>query len=178
MMVVALICGIPLFIQVGIVLLIPLVFVIAKHTGTSLIKIGLSLITGLAVVHSLIPPHPAAMLAVSIFQADVGKTIMLALLVSLPAAAVAGPIYGTFISKRIKLEPNAELMAQFTENKQKELPGFGITLFTILLPVMLMLLATIVNLTLPETSSVRSVINFIGSPVVSLLIARRRWRLQ
>lgn len=86
MMVVALICGIPVFIQVGIVLLFPLVFVIAKHTGTSLIKIGLSLVAGLAVVHSLIPPHPAAMLAVGIFNADVGKTIFLALIVSLPAA--------------------------------------------------------------------------------------------
>ncbi|WP_145146804.1 GntP family permease [Paenibacillus xylanexedens] len=171
MMVVALICGIPVFIQVGIVLLFPLVFVIAKHTGTSLIKIGLSLVAGLAVVHSLIPPHPAAMLAVGIFNADVGKTIFLALIVSLPAAAIAGPLYGTWISKRIKVETSSELMEQFTETKDRELPGFGITLFTILLPVILMLLATIVDLMLPETNVFRQVVDFIGSPIIALLLA-------
>ncbi|WFA88001.1 MULTISPECIES: GntP family permease [Paenibacillus] len=171
MMVVALICGIPVFIQVGIVLLFPLVFVIAKHTGTSLIKIGLSLVAGLAVVHSLIPPHPAAMLAVGIFNADVGKTIFLALIVSIPAAAIAGPLYGTWISKRIKVETSSELMEQFTETKDRELPGFGITLFTILLPVILMLLATIVDLILPETNGFRQVVDFIGSPIIALLLA-------
>ncbi|NMI02755.1 GntP family permease [Paenibacillus sp. SZ31] len=171
MMVVALICGIPVFIQVGIVLLFPLVFVIAKHTGTSLIKIGLSLVAGLAVVHSLIPPHPAAMLAVGIFNADVGKTIFLALIVSLPAAVIAGPLYGTWISKRIKVETSSELMEQFTETKDRELPGFGITLFTILLPVILMLLATIVDLILPETNGFRQVVDFIGSPIIALLLA-------
>ncbi|WP_340032384.1 GntP family permease [Paenibacillus sp. FSL K6-1122] len=171
MMVVALICGIPVFIQVGIVLLFPLVFVIAKHTGTSLIKIGLSLVAGLAVVHSLIPPHPAAMLAVGIFNADVGKTIFLALIVSIPAAAIAGPLYGTWISKRIKVETSSELMEQFTETKDRELPGFGITLFTILIPVILMLLATIVDLILPETNGFRQVVDFIGSPIIALLLA-------
>lgn len=171
MMVVALICGIPVFIQVGVVLLMPLVFVIAKHTGTSLIKIGLSLVAGLAVVHSLVPPHPAAMLAVGIFHADLGKTILLSMLVALPAAAVAGPIYGSYIAKKVLVEPTGELVAQFTKAQQKELPGFGITLFTILLPVILMLLATLVDVTLPATSGLRIVVDFIGSPVVSLLIA-------
>ncbi|MEI7024830.1 GntT/GntP/DsdX family permease [Paenibacillus sp. y28] len=171
MMIVAVICGIPVFIQVGIVLLFPLVFVIAKHTGTSLVKIGISLVAGLAVVHSLIPPHPAAMLAVGIFNANIGKTIFLALIVAVPAAAIAGPLYGTWISKRIKSEASGDLMAQFTETKERELPGFGITLFTILLPVILMLLATVVDLLLPETNSFRMAIDFIGSPIIALLIA-------
>lgn len=171
MMVVAVICGIPVFIQVGIVLLFPLVFVIAKHTGTSLIKIGISLVAGLAVVHSLIPPHPAAMLAVGIFNANIGKTIFLALIVALPSAAIAGPIYGSWISKRIQVETSSELMEQFTETKERELPGFGITLFTIMLPVILMLLATIVDLILPEANVFRQVIDFIGSPIIALLIA-------
>jgi GntP family gluconate:H+ symporter len=171
MMVVALICGIPVFIQVGIVLLFPLVFVIAKHTGTSLVKIGIALVAGLAVVHSLIPPHPAAMLAVGIFKANIGKTIFLALIVSLPAAAIAGPLYGSWISKRIKSEASGELMAQFTETNERELPGFAITLFTILLPVILMLLATVVDLILPDKNSFRQIVDFLGSPIVALLIA-------
>ncbi|KRF39133.1 GntP family permease [Paenibacillus sp. Soil787] len=171
MMVVAVICGIPVFFQVGVVLLIPLVFVIAKHTGTSLVKIGLSLVAGLAVVHSLVPPHPAAMLAVGIFHADLGKTILLSILVAIPAAAVAGPIYGSYIAKKVIVEPTGELVEQFTKAQQKELPGFGITLLTILLPVILMLLATLVDVTLPATSGLRIVVDFIGSPVVALLIS-------
>ncbi|MEM1503794.1 gluconate:H+ symporter [Domibacillus sp. 8LH] len=171
MMVVALICGIPVFFQVGVVLLIPLVFVIAKHTGTPLLKIGLSLVAGLAVVHSLVPPHPAAMLAVGIFEANLGKTIFLSLLVALPAAAVAGPIYGSYIAKKIKVEPTGELVEQLTESKHKDLPGFGITIFTILLPVILMLVATIVDLRYPPESSFRQVVDFIGSPVVALLLS-------
>jgi gluconate:H+ symporter, GntP family len=171
MMVVALICGIPVFFQVGVVLLIPLVFVIAKHTGTSLLKIGLSLVAGLAVVHSLVPPHPAAMLAVGIFKADLGKTIFLALIAALPAAAVAGPIYGSYISKRVKVEPTGDLVQQFTETGRKDLPGFGITIFTILLPVILMLFATIVDLNFDSKSSFRQVVDFVGSPVVALLLS-------
>jgi GntP family gluconate:H+ symporter len=171
MMVVALICGIPVFFQVGVVLLIPLVFVIAKHTGTSLIKIGLSLVAGLAVVHSLVPPHPAAMLAVGIFEADLGKTILLAMIVAFPAAAVAGPIYGSYISKKIKVEPTGELVQQFTESGRKDLPGFGITIFTILLPVILMLFATIVDLNFEPENTFRQVVDFIGSPVVALLLS-------
>lgn len=171
MMVVAVICGIPVFIQVGVVLLFPLVFVIAKHTGTSLIKIGLSLVAGLAVVHSLVPPHPAAMLAVDIFKADLGQTILLALIVAFPAAAVAGPIYGSFIAKRIKAEPKPEMVKQFTETERKDLPGFGITIFTILLPVILMLFATIVDINLPPENTFRQVVDFIGSPLVALLLS-------
>lgn len=171
MMIVAVICGIPVFLQVGVVLLIPLVFVIAKHTGTSLIKIGLSLVAGLAVVHSLIPPHPAAMLAVGMFEANLGKTIFLALIVSVPAAAIAGPIYGSYIAKKVKVEPSGDLVKQFTQSSREDLPNFGITIFTILLPVVLMLIATIVDLLYPAESTFRQVIDYIGSPVVALLIS-------
>ncbi|MFF2446929.1 gluconate:H+ symporter [Neobacillus sp. NPDC058068] len=171
MMIVAIICGIPVFFQVGVVLLIPLVFVIAKHTGTSLIKIGLSLVAGLAVVHSLIPPHPAAMLAVGMFHANLGKTIFLALVVAIPAAAIAGPLYGSWIAKRVKVEPSGDLVAQFTESGSKDLPKFGITIFTILLPVILMLVATVVDLIYPAENTFRQVIDYIGSPVIALLIS-------
>lgn len=70
-MFVAFIVGMPVFFQVGFVLLIPLVFAIAKRTGTSLIMIGVPLVTGLSIVHGLVPPHPAAMLAVDAFQMDI-----------------------------------------------------------------------------------------------------------
>lgn len=111
------------------------------------------------------------MLAVGIYGADVGKTIFYSLLVGLPTAIIAGPLFGSFISRRIQLSPSEELAAQFSESQHKELPGFGITVFTILLPVILMLCATVADVTLAEGSAVRTWIDFIGSPIVSLLIA-------
>ena len=89
MMFVAFLVGIPVFFQVGFVLLIPLVFTIALETGVSLITIGIPLVAGLSVVHGLVPPHPAAMAAVGIFKADVGKTILYALIVGLPTAIIS-----------------------------------------------------------------------------------------
>ena len=85
-MLVAFIVGIPVFFQVGFVLLIPLVFTIARRTGMSLIKIGIPLVAGLSVVHGMLPPHPAAMLAVTAYHADVGRTILYGLLVGLPTS--------------------------------------------------------------------------------------------
>src|SRR5687767_3003142 len=83
-MFVAFIVGIPVFFQVGFVLLIPLVFTIARRTGVSLVKIGIPLVAGLSVVHGMVPPHPAAMLAVGAFGADIGRTIAYAILVGIP----------------------------------------------------------------------------------------------
>src|SRR5207302_9881049 len=102
-MFVAFIVGIPVFFQVGFVLLVPLVFTIARRTGISLVKIGIPLVAGLSVVHGMLPPHPAAMLAVSAFNADIGRTIVYGLLVGLPTAALAGPVYGAWVARRIAL---------------------------------------------------------------------------
>src|ERR1700738_2991440 len=87
-MVVALIDGIAVFFQAGFYLLVPLVFTIARRTGLSLVKIGIPLVAGLSVVHGMLPPHPAAMLAVTAYNADVGRTILYGLLVGLPTASL------------------------------------------------------------------------------------------
>ncbi|MFF0826541.1 GntP family permease [Brevibacillus sp. NPDC003359] len=172
MMFVAFIVGIPVFFQVGFVLLIPLVFTIARQTGVSLIKIGIPLVAGLSIVHGIVPPHPAAMAAVDLFQADVGKTILLSIIVALPSAIIAGPIYGSWISKRVKTSISPELASQLADPKsERDLPGFGITVFTVLLPVLLMLTATVADVTLPKEHTIRQWADFIGSPITSLLIA-------
>src|SRR5438445_1766199 len=115
-MVVAFIVGIPVFFQVGFVLLIPLVFTIARRTGMSLIKIGIPLVAGLSVVHGMLPPHPAAMLAVSAFNADIGRTIVYGLLVGLPTAALAGPVYGAWIAQRIALPAENPIAIQLSRS--------------------------------------------------------------
>lgn len=172
MMCVAFIVGIPVFFQVGFVLLLPLVFTIAKETGISLLKIGLPLVAGLSVVHGLVPPHPAAMAAVGIFKADVGKTILYSIIVGLPTAILAGPVFATFISKKIKITPPEDIIkAVKIGRSDKELPGFGITVITILFPVFLMLLSTVADIYLEKGTITHLVLNFIGNPITSLLIS-------
>jgi GntP family gluconate:H+ symporter len=172
MMCVAFIVGIPVFFQVGFVLLLPLVFTIAKETGISLLKIGLPLVAGLSVVHGLVPPHPAAMAAVGIFKADVGKTILYSIIVGLPTAILAGPVFATFISKKIQVTPPESIIKTVKIGRSdKDLPGFGITIITILFPVFLMLLSTVADIYLEKGTVTHLALNFIGNPITSLLIS-------
>jgi GntP family gluconate:H+ symporter len=175
MMCVAIIVGLPVFFEVGFVLLIPIAFNVAKRTKKSLLLIGLPMVAGLSVVHGLIPPHPAALLAVQAYHADIGKTIMYGLIVGIPTAVVAGPLFALLIHKYIKLPENNPLAAQFTESHTegatRELPGFGITLFSILLPVILMLVGSWADLfTTPKTLP-NSLLHFFGNTDVALLVA-------
>ncbi|MEO7712095.1 MAG: GntP family permease [Gemmatimonadaceae bacterium] len=171
-MFVAFIVGIPVFFQVGFVLLIPLVFTVARRTGMSLVKIGIPLVAGLSVVHGMVPPHPAAMLAVGTYQADVGRTILYALLVGLPTAALAGPVFATWVAPRIVLPTVNPLAAQFEGRTDADrMPGFGISVFTVMVPVLLMLLASAAEVALDERSTARSAFRFVGHPIVALLLA-------
>ena len=175
-MFVAFIVGIPVFFQVGFVLLIPLVFTIARRSGLSLVKIGIPLVAGLSVVHGMVPPHPAAMLAVVAYKADIGRTIAYALLVGLPTAALAGPIFASWIAPRISLPAENPIAAQFTGGTggmggTAVMPGFGISLFTVLLPVILMLCASAADVALDSASTIRGALDFVGGPIVALLLA-------
>jgi GntP family gluconate:H+ symporter len=125
-MFVAFIVGIPVFFQVGFVLLIPLVFTIARRTGLSLVKIGIPLVAGLSVVHGMVPPHPAAMLAVGAYKADVGRTIVYAVLVGLPTASLAGPIFASWIAPRIALPAENPIAAQFVGARHAGLWHFAL----------------------------------------------------
>lgn len=170
-MVVAFIVGIPVFFQVGFVLLVPLVFTIARRTGISLVKIGIPLVAGLSVVHGMLPPHPAAMLAVTAYKADVGRTILYGLLVGLPTASLAGPIFATWIAPRIALPADNPLALQLEGASVQQSPGFGISVFTVMIPVILMLLASAADVALGPAHPMRSVLDFIGNPILALLIA-------
>src|ERR671935_1197345 len=133
-MLVGFIVGIPVFFQVGFVLLIPLVFTIARRTGLSLVKIGIPLVAGLSVVHGMLPPHPAAMLAVGAYRADGRRTILYGLLVGLPTAALAGPVFAARIAPRVPLPATNPLAAQLEGGSTERMPGFGISVFTVLIP--------------------------------------------
>ncbi|KZL92506.1 gluconate:H+ symporter [Clostridium magnum] len=170
MMVVAFICGIPVFLQVGLVLLMPVIFSVARQTKMSLVKIGVPVATTLTVVHCMVPPHPAALAIVGILKADVGTVIMWSLIVGLPAAMIGGPIFGNIISKYVKTNASNELFKDELIPDEK-LPKFGITLFTILLPMIIMVLKTIVELIAPKNAPYAPFVSFVGNPITALLIS-------
>ena len=113
MVTIGLVVGLPAFFEVGFVLLIPIAFTVARRTKTSLILVGLPMLAGLSVVHGLVPPHPAALLAVTIYHADVGRTIFYALLVGLPTAVLAGPLYAKLLAPHIQLPDENPMAAEF-----------------------------------------------------------------
>lgn len=170
MMAVGLVTGIPVFFQVGFVLLIPLVISVARATGMSIVAIGVPMGVSLQIVHCVLPPHPAAMAIAATLGADIGKVIMLGLLVCIIAAAIAGPIWTKFIKSGIK----SNLQTLNVEEKvtdDKDLPKFGITLFTILLPMLIMVSKTLFDLTSGKESEYATLVNFLGNPITALLIS-------
>ena len=176
MMLIAFCIGLPIFFEVGFVLLIPIALNVARRTGVPLLLVGLPMVAGLSVVHGLVPPHPAAMLAVHAYGADVGRTVFYALLVGLPTAALAGPLFARVVAPRVKLPARNPMEAALLDEGHSripddQLPGFGITLATLLLPVALMLLGGWADQIATPGSPLNHGLRFIGHSVVALLLA-------
>ena len=171
MMTAAMAVGLPVFFEVGFVLLMPIVFTVARRTGTSIIKIGLPMVAGLSVVHGLVPPHPAALLAVTAYGADIGRTMVLALIVGIPTAAIAGPLFASLIDKHVVAAGSSPMADALTElaPDTRSLPGFGITLLTIFSPVALMLLGSSADSLAAPGGSANAAIRVVGHPVSALL---------
>lgn len=170
MMIVGYICGIPVFFQVGIVLLMPLLFSVAAAAGMSLVMVGIPLIVGLLTVHCIVPPHPAATAVAVALHADLGKVILYGLIVGLPAASVAGPIFGKMIGNRFELNPPEHLKTAAALS-DAELPGFWVTLGTILFPLVLMIGKTLFELAAGAQHPLTPVVDFVGQPVTALFLA-------
>ena len=176
MMLIAFCIGLPIFFEVGFVLLIPIALNVARRTGVPLLLVGLPMVAGLSVVHGLVPPHPAAMLAVHAYGADVGRTVFYALLVGLPTAALAGPVFARFVAPRVTLPAHNPMEAALLDEGHSripddQLPGFGITIATLLLPVLLMLLGGWADQIATPGSPLNHGLRFIGHSVVALLLA-------
>ncbi|MDB4884189.1 MAG: permease DsdX [Gemmatimonadetes bacterium] len=169
---IAFLVGLPVFFEVGFVLLVPIAFTVAKRTGTSMVFVGIPMVAGLSVVHGLVPPHPAALVAVTAYNADIGRTILYALIVGLPTAALAGPIFGKLVARYVVPERDTALMEELVEQgTPRALPGFGITVFTILLPVGLMLLGSWADLFAAPKTLPNDLLKLAGNSVVALLLA-------
>ncbi|QAY65743.1 GntP family permease [Paenibacillus protaetiae] len=172
MVLVGFLVGIPVFFEVGVILLLPILFTVARKTKMSLLQIGIPMLAGLSIVHGLVPPHPAPMIAIDAYQANLGRTILYALIVAIPTAIISGPLFGKWIGNRIKATPAPNLTEQFSLKEDRKLPGFWITLLTILMPVLLMLIGAIASIIDTDASQPFTVFcEFIGNEIIALLIS-------
>jgi Gnt-I system high-affinity gluconate transporter len=163
------IVGISLFFDVGFFIMIPLVFTVAASTGLPLLYVGLPILAALSVTHGYLPPHPAPTAIVNMFHADLGKTLLYGFIVSVPAIIIAGPVLSKALSK-IEAKPLAEFLnkKQMTE---EEMPGFWISFFSALLPVLLITISTVAGFFLTEDNDLRKILGYIGNPVIAMLIS-------
>ena len=163
------IVGIPMFYTVGFVILIPLVFTVAAATNLPLIYVGLPMLTSLSVTHGFLPPHPAPTAIAGMFDASIGKTMLYGIIVAIPAIVIAGPLFSRTI-KNVVATPLPEFYNPVIL-KDEEMPKMGVSVFTALLPVILIGLSTVFDYILPAGFPLRNLIIFIGNPVMAMLIS-------
>jgi gluconate:H+ symporter, GntP family len=172
MMFVAFVVGLPVWFAVGLVLLVPILYTVARETRTPLLLLGIPLAAGLSVTHGLVPPHPGPMVAVAALNANIGLTILYSVIVGLPTAIIAGPLCARWLAGREQIDLSGGTAAQLLPKAPpKNPPGFGLTVFTILLPIALMLLATVADVTLTKDSTLRQWADFGGHPLVAMTVA-------
>ena len=165
------IVGISLFYDVGFFIMIPLVFTIAATTRLPLLYVGLPMLASLSVTHGYLPPHPAPTAIADMFHADIGKTLLYGLIVAMPAIVISGPALSKALSRtKVKAKP----LAEFLNTKpltEEEMPGFWVSFFSALLPVIIITIATIAGFILPATNSVRKILGYIGNPAFAMLVS-------
>ena len=172
MALVAMVIGLPLFFEVGLVLMVPIIFVMTQRSGQPLLRIAIPALAGMTTLHALLPPHPGPLIAVGSLHADLGLTMLLGLVIAIPAVILAGPLYGGWLSQRMTIQPPAELGELFSARDQRaRQPGFGLSLLVILLPVLLMLGSTFAKVALDPHSGLAEGLKFLGEPLIALGLA-------
>lgn len=166
---IAVLIGLPMFFEIGLVLLVPVVLLVAKRSGRPLMLIGVPALAGLSVLHGLVPPHPGPLVAVSALKADLGTTLALGLLVAIPTVIIAGPLFGRVTARWVDTTPPAGLVTERADVSVRR-PGFAATVGTVLLPVVLMLGKAGADVWL-DKGTTRTVLDAIGTPLFALLVA-------
>ncbi|MGV9369058.1 GntT/GntP/DsdX family permease [Micromonospora tulbaghiae] len=210
---VAALIGLPLFFEVGVVLLVPIVLLVSLRVNVPLIKIGIPALAGLSVLHGLVPPHPGPLVAIDALGANLGQTLALGLLVAIPTVIIAGPVFGNFIARYVpatapaallptrrdaaddrsptrpgdgRLDADGDLVTEDdlvnpgtgrpggaidepAGRRSRRSPALWAAVVTVLLPVVLMLLRAIGELTLGEGTAGRKALDIVGTPIIALL---------
>jgi gluconate:H+ symporter, GntP family len=177
---VAMILGLPLFFEAGVVLMMPIILTVGARLakdpgglkGNPYLLAGLPVFAGIGVLHVLVPPHPGPMVAIDALKADMGGTLLLGLVLSVPIAILSGPLFTYWVAPRASASPPVDLVARLTRTDDRfRSPGISATILTILFPILLMLGKAAVDLVLPVGHPVRVLFEFIGNPMVALLLA-------
>jgi GntP family gluconate:H+ symporter len=173
------IIGVALFFEVGLVLLIPIVFAISKELKISILYLGIPMAAALSVTHGFLPPHPGPTVIAGEYGANLGEVLLYGFIIAIPTVLLAGPVF-TKLAKKLVPESftktgNIASLGEQKVFKLEDTPGFGISVFTAMLPVILMSIATIITL-LQKTmgfadNSFLAVIRFIGDASISMLIS-------
>ncbi|SEB86189.1 GntT/GntP/DsdX family permease [Arthrobacter woluwensis] len=178
MTLVAVIIGLPMFFEIGLVLLLPVIVLVAQRSGLKLMRVAIPALAGLSVLHGLVPPHPGPLVAIAALKADLGLTLMFGLAVAVPTVIICGPLLSKLAARWVPVDAPAVAGGIDTQsgpdlNEVKRVPSFGITLFTIVFPVILMLFKAIVDITTPakDPSTLRVFADFIGEPLVAMTLA-------
>ncbi|MEG0937321.1 MAG: gluconate:H+ symporter [Comamonas sp.] len=179
MTLVAFIVGIPMFFEVGLVVMLPLIFSVARKLesqarfkGSAYVYVGVPVISALAAMHGMVPPHPGPLTAIATLKTTVGPTMLYGFLAAIPAMVLGGPLYGAFIAPRMNTKPDQTLLDQFTitGNADGKQPGIAIGVLAALLPAILMLVHAVAEMLLPKDSSAMHVASFLGNPLIAMLL--------
>lgn len=161
--------GFALFYEVGFVLMLPLVLTISAAARVPLLFVGVPMAAALSVTHGFLPPHPGPTAIATLFSADMGKTLLFGTILAIPTVILAGPVFARFLKKIDKPIPEGLYNAKtFTE---AEMPSFGVSVWTALVPVVLMALRAIAEMILPKGHPVLVYAEFFGDPIMATLIA-------
>jgi len=189
------IIGLPMFFEIGLVLLMPVIYLVAKRSQLSLITVGIPALAGLSAMHGLVPPHPGPLTAIDLLGADLGITLALGVAVAIPTVLVAGPLFGRLAGKWVVIDiPDRFEADDFGGNnggggaaadpdggggtrtdvqtRARTRPSFGVTMFSVLLPVALMMGKALADIFIDDESNlVRQIFDVLGRPLMALLIA-------
>ncbi|KZZ85334.1 GntP family permease [Bacillus sp. SJS] len=173
------IIGVALFFEVGLVLLIPIVFAISRELKISILFLGIPMAAALSVTHGFLPPHPGPTVIAGEYGANLGEVLLYGFIIAIPTVIIAGPLF-TKLAKRLvpasfKKTGNIASLGEQKEFKLEDTPGFGISVFTAMLPVILMSIATIITLLQKtmgfEDNALLASIRFIGDASTAMLIS-------
>lgn len=167
--------GLPMFFEVGLVLLIPVIILVARRSGVSLIRIAIPALAGLSVMHGLVPPHPGPLVAVTTLGANLGLTLAIGVLIAIPTVIVAGPLFSKLAARWVTL-PVPEMFVtpedQGVDVTTIKRPSTLVAVTGILLPVVLMLARSISDAIAPDsTAPLSAALDFLGTPMIALGLA-------
>jgi len=176
---VAVIIGLPMFFEIGLVLLLPVIVLVTQRSRMPLMRVAIPALAGLSVLHGLVPPHPGPLIAISAVKADLGTTLALGLLVAIPTVIICGPLFSRLAAKWVPVGAPAVAGGIDTEHGAdlegvKRQPSFLVTLLTIIFPVVLMLLKAVVDIIWPDAKTapwIRVFFDFVGQPLVAMTLA-------